>query len=277
MIGDPPCIDGMAFPGCSAIRLRRSEFEAFDRRMEFWDADAEIAIVCYAPVSRHHEKPSCALAALVTWIAGIRGSPIDCYGHMGLLVRGDDGRPERAVQPDQTVYLHTRRAYLSGDVAMEVGVHDFPDVVLEVDHTTDVTKGKLFLYESWGFPELWVEVPDRPARSRPKGRASGLTIYLNDGVVFRESAESLAFPGWTTDEIHRAMNETVASEETYATLKRVGEALGSRDPGRAPARTTTRCSACNVVKPVWRAGRRVGRRVGSKVVPRRWLEWCARF
>ena len=29
----------------------------------------------------------------------------------------------------------------------------------------DVGRGKLALYESWGFPELWVEVPDTPRRA----------------------------------------------------------------------------------------------------------------
>ena len=36
---------------------------------------------------------------------------------------------------------------------MVVGEHDFPDVVLEVDRTTDVRRWKLGMYESWGFPE----------------------------------------------------------------------------------------------------------------------------
>lgn len=54
---------------------------------------------------------------------------------------------------------------------MVVGEHDFPDVVLEVDHTTDVRRGKLGLYEAWGFPEVWVEVPDDRTAPRPAGGA----------------------------------------------------------------------------------------------------------
>ena len=33
-----------------------------------------------------------------------------------------------------------------------MGSDTLPDVVLEVDNTTDVRRGKLSLYESWGFP-----------------------------------------------------------------------------------------------------------------------------
>ena len=51
---------------------------------------------------------------------------------------------------------------------IEVGMDALPDVVLvEVDNTTDVRRGKLGHYESWGFREVWVEVPDEPAPSRP--------------------------------------------------------------------------------------------------------------
>ena len=39
---------------------------------------------------------------------------------------------------------------------------------MAVDHTTDVHRGKLALYESWGFPEVWVEVPEAPSRGRRK-------------------------------------------------------------------------------------------------------------
>ena len=93
---------------------------------------------------------------------------------------------------------------------MVVGEDDFPDVVLEVDHTTDVHRGKLALYESWGFPEVWVDVPDvpdAPSPSRPHRRRSGLTIHLLERGRFRVAAESRALPGWRAEEIHLALNE----------------------------------------------------------------------
>ena len=51
---------------------------------------------------------------------------------------------------------------------MEVSNEDLPDVIVEVDLTTDVRRGKLDIYESWGFPEVWVEVPENRAPSSPK-------------------------------------------------------------------------------------------------------------
>ena len=44
-----------------------------------------------------------------------------------------------------------------------------------VDHTTDAHRGKLPLYESWGFREVWVDVPGRSLPGRGgEPRVSGL-------------------------------------------------------------------------------------------------------
>ena len=98
-----------------------------------------------------------------------------------------------------------------------------------VDNTTDVRRGKLSLYESWGFPEVWVDVPDAPSPSRPRGRRSGLTIHLLEHGRFRVAAESRAFPGWQAEEIHVALNESTPSAQTSAVVERVAAALGARD------------------------------------------------
>ena len=133
------------------------------------------------------------------------------------------------MQADQTVYLYPRRAELLGADAMVVGRHNYPDVVLEVDHTTDVRRGKLKLYESWGFPEVWVEVPERWVASRPRGLVPGLTIHLLEDGVYRVSPESVAFPGWRAEAIHDAMNEAERSVRTNEILEGLGQVLGSRD------------------------------------------------
>ena len=112
---------------------------------------------------------------------------------------------------------------------MVAGRHHYPDVVLEVDHTTDVRGGKLGRYASWGFPELWVEVPEHWTPSRPRGLAPGLTIYLLEEGRYRESPESRAFPGWRARSIHDALNETVRSGWTHAKLEQVGRRLGERE------------------------------------------------
>ena len=102
-------------------------------------------------------------------------------------------------------------------------------MVLEVDNTRDTRRDKLALYEEWGFPELWVEVPNAWSPSRPRGLRPELRIYLLEGERYVLSPESRAFVGWRADEIHRALNEPVISEETSAVLERVGRALGERE------------------------------------------------
>ena len=222
----PPA--GLQFPGCKPVHLPSHEIETYESRLEFWDADTEIAWVC-EPSSPYHEEPAETLSALVERIASVRGSPIKRYGSMDLLLRNSRGERWRIMQADQSLYLHPARANLPGASAMVIGEHDFPDVVLEVDHTTDVRRGKLGLYESWGFPEVWVEVPERRAPSRPRGRLPGLTIHVLEDGAYRTVPESPTFPGWTAEEIHEAMNETVASARTHAILERTGAALGARE------------------------------------------------
>ena len=115
---------------------------------------------------------------------------------MDLLLRDEHGEPQLIMQADESLYLHPDRAKLPA-AAMVVGEDDFPDVVLEVDHTTDARRGKLSLYESWGFPEVWVDVPDASSPKRPRELRPGLTIHLLEDGRYRVAAESHAFPGWT--------------------------------------------------------------------------------
>ncbi len=217
------------FPGCRAITIGRDEIDAWEGRLEFWDADTGVAWMVREPTGAAHEQPSQRLAGLGQLIAAVRGSPIECFGTMDLLLRNERGERWRIMQADQSVYLRPGRDRLPDPAGMVVGEHDFPDVVVEVDHTTDVRRGKLRLYEEWGFPEVWVEVPERQAPSRPSGRLPGLAIHLLDGGRYRPGAESRAFPGWTAEEIHTAMNEPELSAATSEVLTRVGRALGVRD------------------------------------------------
>ena len=217
-----------AFPGCKPVHLPRTEIDRFEGRLEYWDAATQTAWIC-EPTTPYHERPSRLLTRLAERIAGVRGSPIECYGSMDLLLRDAGGEPRRIMQADESVYLHPARARLPGPAAMVVGEDDFPDVVLEVDHTTDARRGKLELYEDWGFPEVWVEVPDTPSPSRARGRRPGLTIHLLEHGRYRVAAVSRAFPGWRADEIHVALNEPAPSAHTSAVVERVGAALGARE------------------------------------------------
>ena len=219
---------GLEFPGCKPVCMTREDIASFEGRLEFWDADAATAWDC-EPSSPYHERPSRRLTRLAERIALARGAHFESYGHMDLLLRDAQGHARRIMQADEALYLHPAKARLPGISAMVVGEDDFPDVVLEVDHSTDVRRGKLKLYESWGFPEIWVEVPDQRAPSRPRSRLPGLAIHLLEGGSYKVAPESRAFPGWRAEEIHAALNEVELSAQTVAVLERVGTALGARE------------------------------------------------
>ena len=226
-IPGPPLAE-LAFDSAyKSFRLRRDELADHHDRVEFWDGATETALVCEA-VSPFHERPAHRLAALAERIAAVRGDAIACFGAMSLIFPDENGRPARVMEADQTLYLHPDLQRIVGPEAMVVGENHYPDVVLEVDRTTDVRRHKLKLYEAWRFPELWVDVPDESPRPAA-GLRPGMTIHaLTDGE-FKVVAESRAFPGWTAEQIHLALNEEQLSASTARCLERVGAVLGERE------------------------------------------------
>ena len=209
------------FPGCRPVRITRDAIEDHEERFEYWDAETETAWVMREPVTVWHEGPGQQLSALLTRIAAVRGAPILTLGSADLLLRDAQGERHRIMQADQMVFLDPVETRPTG-AAVEVGAEHLPDVVLEVDYSTDVRRGKLGLYEAWGFPEVWVDVPEGGSpRRRP-----GLTIHRRTADGYREVAVSVALAGWTAAEIHRALNEPTLSEATRSALERVGRALG---------------------------------------------------
>ena len=148
--------EALEFPGCHPVRISREEMDAIDEihdgevRFEYWDGDTETAMICDPPVSYYHELPAARLARLADRIAAVRGAPIEAVGHTDLVVRNSRGERQRIVQADQILFLRPAQAIPAGN-AIEVGTDALPEVVLEVDNTTDVRRGKLRLYESWGF------------------------------------------------------------------------------------------------------------------------------
>ena len=223
------------FPGCRSFQLTRDAVDHYDGRFEYWDAATETAWVVAEPTSGTHEQPSRRLSALGEVIASLRGGPIECRGSMDLIWNAGQRERRRIMQADEVAYLYPARARIPKD-GLVIGEHDLPDVVLEVDHTTDVRRGKLGLYAAWGFPEVWVEVPDVTSPSRPAGRVPGLTIHRLDAGRYRTVAASVAFPGWTAAEIHVALDEPVRSDATDRALARVARTLGTRD-GTGPEDT----------------------------------------
>ena len=155
------------FPGCQSFTLKCDEVGPYEGRFEFRDAAPETAWAVREPTSATHELPSHRIPALCEVIGSVRGSPITCFGAMGLELLDEHGGRRRIMQEDQSVYLHPGRARLPDARGMVVGEHDFPDVVLEVDHTTDVRRGKLWFYEEWGFPEVWNQASATPPATNP--------------------------------------------------------------------------------------------------------------
>ncbi|MDE0373883.1 MAG: Uma2 family endonuclease [Rhodospirillales bacterium] len=217
------------FPGTEARRMTLAEFEAYERHIEYWDGDSELVAEVREPTTGAHNTPVESLAALTALISAVRGAPIRTFGNVSLVIRDASNVMRRALEADQTVYLHPGSAHMPVTGLLTVGEHDYPDVVLEVDHTTDARRRKLGLYEEWGFPEVWIDMPDVRSPGRPRGRLPGLSIrVLRDGA-FRRVSASPAFHGWRADSIHRALNEPERSPETVADLTRIAAALGERE------------------------------------------------
>ena len=226
---EEPALSGLAFPGCDRIPMTLAEYRRSEHPLELWDAASRTAWRLREGPAWEHEGPSQTLGEMAALIAAARGSPIRCYGAMGMVRDGAPPGRRLVLHPDQTVYLHPAFVEQEYEDPLLVVGASYPDVVLEVDHTTDVRPGKLRVYESWGVPELWVEVPDRTSRSRPASLVPGLTIHLMEAGAYRISPMSRAFPGWRAKDIHEAMNEIVPSDKTCAILERLGRRLGARE------------------------------------------------
>ena len=258
--GEPGCPPAASetppdLPGCESFRMTAGEIERSEERLEFWDARTETAWKV-RDVYLQHEQPTHRLAWLARGLSSVRGSPVECFGSVSLVRREATGRRRWVMQADQIVYLHARRSRPSGPV-VHVGEDELPDVVLEVDHTTDVRRWKLKVYQECGFPEIWVSVPWEGSLRSP-----GLTIHVRDGARYRESPESLAFPGWRSEEIHRALTEEPISGAAWRALERVGRAMGEREGTSPEDDPLTRSLSAKARAEGWAEGRSEGSKEG---------------
>ena len=211
------------FPGCESFPLPAGKLESYEYRLEFWDGDTETAWKVCEPTSIEHEEPSRRLVEMATRVASVRGSRILYFGSADLVRRDAAGRKRWLMQADEVLYLHPDRVRLAGP-AIDVDADPLPDVVLEVDHTTDVRRRKLGIYKENGFPEIWVLVPWESSVRRP-----GLAIHMRHGEGYREERTSRAFPGWRAEEIFRALTEAPMSAGAWRALERVALAMGARE------------------------------------------------
>ena len=216
------------FPGCDAVSLPTwKDVWAYDGRIEYWSRETGTAWVMRDAGPVHENAPN-LLSELLTRLGQERGSRFLLAGAVYLMERDADGRPRQVLVGDQTVYLD-RKVWRPRDPAIVLGVDPLPDVILEVDHTTDIRRNKLPVYEAWGFPEVWVDTPDEPSPNRPRGVRPGLTIYVLDRGRFRMVDESRAFPTWAAAQIHASLNEQRLGPRTLADLTRVGRRLGESE------------------------------------------------
>ena len=95
-----PRAEPPAFPGCKPVHLPRTEIDRLEGRLEYWDAATETAWIC-EPTTPYHERPSRLLTRLAELIGRVRGSPIESYGSMDLLLRDAGGEPRRPRLPDR--------------------------------------------------------------------------------------------------------------------------------------------------------------------------------
>ena len=211
------------FPGCESFHLPASELDHYEYRLEFWDGDTETAWKVCEPTSIQHEEPSRLLVQMATRFEILRGSRVACYGSGDLVRRDAAGRKRWLMQADEVLYLHPDRVRLAGP-AIDVDADPLPDVVLEVDHTTDVRRRKLGIYMESGFPEIWVLVPWESSVRKP-----GLAIHVRHGEGYREEEQSRAFPGWRAEEVFRALTEAPMSEGAWRALERVALSMGARE------------------------------------------------
>ena len=141
------------------------------------------------PTSVQHEEPSRLLVQMAGRFAMMRGSRIASFGSADLVRRDAAGRKRWLMQADEVLYLHPDRVRLQGP-AIDVDADPLPDVVLEVDHTTDVRRRKLGIYKESGFPEIWVLVPWEASVRRP-----GLTIHVRRGGNIARKEKAAPFRG----------------------------------------------------------------------------------
>ena len=160
---------------------------------------------------------------MVERVAALRGSPVSCYGSADLVRLDATSRKRWLMQADEVLYLHPGRSRLRGP-AINVDEDPLPDVLLEVDHTTDVRRRNLDIYKECGFPEIWVLVPWVSSV-----RERGLKIHVRREGGYRDTPESTAFPGWKEEKIRLALTEEPLSSQAWRALERVALAMGVRE------------------------------------------------
>ncbi len=224
-----PRVSDLEFKGCDAFPATEADMdrpEWWKRRFEYWNRELETVWIARDESPIHARTPH-SLTRFLERVALVRGSPIETMGSAGLRMSAD-GALGGIMQPDLVVWVHPRRSRLPEGRTIVHGRHDWPDVVLEVDHSTDVRRGKLAVYEAWGLPELWVEVPDKSTPGRPRGLRPGMTMHRLEFGRYREVGESVAIPDLHDWEVHAVVND-MDGEFIGKLARRLGGRLGAAE------------------------------------------------
>ena len=160
------------FPGCESFPLPASELDRYEGRLEFWDGATGTAWKVCEPTSIQHEQPSRTSSRRwpdsirnPAWLAHrVLSAPSDLVrlDAAGWQALADAGRRGAVPAPGPGAAARVRPSTWTRD--------PLPDVVLEVDHTTDVRRRKLGIYKESGFPEVWVLVPWESSVRSPGSR-----------------------------------------------------------------------------------------------------------
>ncbi|MGD0529321.1 MAG: Uma2 family endonuclease [Polyangiaceae bacterium] len=167
--------------------------EALDRpglRMAFCEGVLELM----SP-GRPHEEWKKNVARLVELWALDRDVPLYGYGSTTF----ENAIRERGVEPDE--------CYCVG-----AEMHDWPQIVVEVVHTSPVAIDRRRLYEALGAPELWIF------------EGGAFAIWSHDGASYHRVDRSSALPDLDFVQLARFV---VRSDQPQA-LKEWREAIGSR-------------------------------------------------
>ena len=163
-----------------------------------------------------------------------------------------DGRPRRvmvATRPSTCA----REPWRPRDPAILRGEDPLPDVILEVDHTTDVRRNKLGLYEAWGLPGgVGRDARTSRRRSRPVGLRPGLTIRPPERGPLPRGERERHVPHLDGGrDPRRAERADARPADPHRSWTRSWAELLGRRKARPP--TTTRNSAGTVAWPTARA------------------------
>ena len=171
----------------------------------------------------YRSSPKMRLGGLVERIAATRGAGIAVLRAKELLIRDPDGNTHRIGQKSEIVYTQAAVTRAGETVVIDDG--ELPDVVFDADPAVALRR-KLSLYERWGFPEVWVLVPDRRGPNWHEG-APHVAIHLRTRLGYVRAPRSAALPSWSTEEIHTALDEPEGfmSDGTIAALRRVGRLM----------------------------------------------------